>query len=84
MDQTKTLPLIVAEGNGPSLMGRNWLSLIKLEWTELCNNHCCYSLSLQVILDQHAEVFRSGLGTAGNLEAVIHIEPEAKPRFFKP
>ena len=30
-DQTKTLPLIVAEGNGPSLMGRNWLSSIKLD-----------------------------------------------------
>ena len=25
-DQVKTLPLIVAEGNGPSLMGRNWLT----------------------------------------------------------
>ena len=83
-DQIKTLPLIVAEGNGPSLVGRNWLSSITMDWTELCNNHCCYSLSLQGILDQHAEVFQTGLGTASNLEAVIHIEPEAKPRFFKP
>ena len=82
-DQINTLPLIVAEGNGPSLVGRNWLSSITMDWTELCNNHCCYSLSLQGILDQHAEVFQT-LSAASNLEAVIHIEPEAKPRFFKP
>jgi len=83
-DQTKNLTLIVAEGNGPSLMGRNWLSSITLDWTELCVNHCCYSLSLQVVLDQYAQVFQAGLGTAGNFEAAIHIDTDAKPRFFKP
>lgn len=46
-------------------------------WTELCNNYCCYSLPP----GSHVQ---SGLGIAGNLEAVIHIEPEAKPSFFKP
>ncbi|KAK2724600.1 hypothetical protein QYM36_001181 [Artemia franciscana] len=30
--QSKTLPLIVAAGNGPSLFGRNWLREIKLDW----------------------------------------------------
>ena len=39
---------------------------------------------MQGILDQHAEVFQTGLWTISNLEAIIHIEPEAKPRFFKP
>lgn len=30
-----TLPLIVVEGNGPSLFGRNWLQHICLDWKSL-------------------------------------------------
>ena len=54
-DQTKNLTVIVVEGNGPSLMGRNRLSLITLDLTKLCVNH--------FVLDQHSEVFQSGMGT---------------------
>ena len=28
-----TLPLMVVPGNGPSLLGRNWLSMLQLDWT---------------------------------------------------
>ena len=38
-DQKARLQLVVATGQGPSLLGRDWLSKICLNWTELCNNH---------------------------------------------
>jgi len=33
--QVQQLPLYVVKGNGPSLMGRNWLHHIKLNWQSL-------------------------------------------------
>ena len=33
--QVKQLPLYVVKGDGPSLMGRNWLQQIKLNWQSL-------------------------------------------------
>ena len=38
-EQTKQLPLVVACENGPSLLSRNWLMTLKLNWTQLCANH---------------------------------------------
>ena len=34
-NQRKELPVIVTPGDGPCLMGRNWLRDIKINWTEL-------------------------------------------------
>ena len=38
-NQTKILPLIVVEGDGHSLFGRNWPNEIKLNWCEITNMH---------------------------------------------
>ena len=34
--QQITLPLLVIKGNGPSLLGRDWLSQLMLNWREIC------------------------------------------------
>ena len=34
-DPAETLPLVVVGGRGISLLGGNWLKLVKLDWTEL-------------------------------------------------
>ena len=30
--QTGQFPLVIVEGSGPTLLGRDWLSQIKLDW----------------------------------------------------
>ena len=82
-DQKAHLQLVVATGQGPSLLGRDWLSKIQLDWTELCNNHACYSLSLQDILEVNASVFSPELGTLKDATATIQLDPSAQPRFCK-
>ena len=58
--QEKQLKLLVITGEGPSLLGRNWLSHIKLEWSQL--NHLQTStsstVSCQPILDKHKSVLK--------------------------
>ena len=82
-DQKAHLQLVVATGQGPSLLGRDWLSKIRLDWTELCNNHACYSLSVQDILDVNSSVFSPELGTLKDVTATIQLDPSAQSRFCK-
>ena len=34
-NQEAHLPIIVTANDGPALMGRNWLSVLKLDWKEI-------------------------------------------------
>jgi hypothetical protein len=79
--QKATLPLLVVGGDGPSLLGRNWLSEIRLEWEKIFSIRT--QQGLQSILEQHKDVFKSELGTLNGVEAKIHIDPQAKPIFYK-
>ncbi len=51
-DQRAQLPLIVVAGNGPNLMGRNWLKQIQLNWQRIATVRND-SLSLKTLLKQH-------------------------------
>ena len=77
-----TLPLIVTDGSGPSLLGHNWLSVLCLDWQTIFTVQ--RSASLQQVLDSHSEVFKEGLGELKNAKAKIYIVSNEQPRFFKP
>ena len=63
--QCYTLPLFVVKGNGPSLLGRDWLNVIKLDWKEI--------QTLQKdTLAQHKEAFQEGLSTLKGYNVKIH------------
>ena len=74
------MPLLIVQGSGPSLFGRNWLKEIILDWNEI---HHVYSDSLKLILDKYPSVFQEELGTLNGSQAKIHVDPYAKPHFFK-
>ena len=80
--QEVTLPLVVVQGEGPSLFGRNWMEVIRLDWKAI--NVVINHNHLQGILDKHPELFRNELGQLKGTSAKIFVDPEARPRFFKP
>ena len=78
--QRVKLPLVIVDGNGPTLFGRQWLDSIKLNWKSI--NHV-WSKTLQSVLDCHPEVFRSELGTLKGYKAKISVDPNARLHFCK-
>ena len=72
--------MIIVEENGPTLLGRNWLHKIKLNWNQI---HYTPSTGLQDLLGRYEEVFQEGLGTFKGTEVKIHVSPDAVPRFCK-
>ena len=76
--QSAQLPLLVVGGSGPTLLGRDWLSQIRLDWHQI---HHVHSASLQNLLACYPAVFQDGLATLQGYEAKILVEPGAAPRF---
>lgn len=78
--QKVTLPLIIVKGEGPTLLGRNWLKAIKLNWPKIC-----YMLApgLQEVLAMYSDVFQEGLGTFKGQEVSIEVDPDATPHYCK-
>ncbi|XP_019859677.1 PREDICTED: uncharacterized protein K02A2.6-like [Amphimedon queenslandica] len=80
--QTASLPLVVVAGDGPSLLGRNWLHLLKLDWGAIKNIQS--KSALAELIKKHTPLFRSQLGKLKGATAKIYVPSDAKPRFFKP
>ena len=81
--QTQELQLLVVAGDGPSLLGRDWLSKIRLNWAELYHTQQP-ALTVQDILDKHKTVFSSELGMVRGVTVKLHVDPQARPKFYRP
>ena len=79
--QILSLPLIVTGGSGPTLLGRNWLEALRLDWRTIFSMGSSHSL--QSILEEHADIFRDELGKLQGVKAKIYVEEGVQPRFEK-
>ena len=82
------LPIIVANYDAkPTLVGKNWLHQIKLEWGEIFSVSGGDSVSaksqLNDLLSKHSELFRESYEGVKGLEAHITMKGDAKPTFVK-
>ena len=76
------MSLLVVAGMGPSLLGRNWLTDLKLDWQELYQINQA-DVTLQTILDKHKSVFNEELGEAKGITAKLHVSPNTQPYFCR-
>ena len=79
---------MIVEGDRPTLMGRNRLEVIKLNWKKICTIQADPSAeevheSVEEVLNRHSTVFERGCGTIRQFKATIHLKPDAIPVFKK-
>ena len=82
--QSMTLPFLVVEGDGPTLLGRNWMQHIRLDWQRVGVVAQKPTKTLQSLLDTHAALFKEELGTIQPFAAKLKVRPDASPKFHKP
>ena len=80
-DQRARLVLLVVAGDGPSLLGRNWLRYVKLDWKQI--NAVSKKTELADLLQQNSDLFKDELGKIQQYEATLQVQPDACPQFFK-
>uniref|UniRef100_A0A8C2FFT4 Gypsy retrotransposon integrase-like protein 1 n=2 Tax=Cyprinus carpio TaxID=7962 RepID=A0A8C2FFT4_CYPCA len=79
--QTAEARLLVVKGTGPSLLGRDWLSKIQLNWGDI---RLIKGLGAKDVIARYQDVFKDELGTLRGTTVKLCVEPNAVPRFCKP
>ena len=83
-NQEHKLSAVVVRSNGPNLLGRDWLQVIKVDLARVFNVETQpRNPSLQKVLDEHKEVFKDGLGTLKGVQAKIYVDTQASARYLK-
>ena len=83
--QKQCMPLLVVPGNGPSLLGRNWLKHIQLDWREV-NRISTSGNSVEAahsVLQKYPDLMRDDIGTINGVKGHLQVNSEAEPRFCK-
>ena len=70
--QTLSLPLIVTEGKGPTLLRRNCLEVLRLDWRAIVSVGSSHTL--QSVLEERADAFKDELGKLQGVEAKIYVQ----------
>ncbi|XP_031760407.1 uncharacterized protein K02A2.6-like, partial [Xenopus tropicalis] len=75
------------KGNRPTLLGRNWLKHLKLNWAKIFTikqTEAAFHKNLEQILSKHDSLFKEEFGSIKGLKATITVNSDAKPIFHKP
>ena len=80
--QEKNLNLQVVRGDGPSLLGRDWLRIILLDWPRL-NQLQQISDKWREVVDRFKDAFKEELGHIKGHKAKIQLKPDARSQFFR-
>ena len=82
------LPIVITPGDTPTLLGRNWLKQLKIDWKRVFDvlkteNQDGRPEELGEVLEKHKSVFSEGLGKLKDYKVNIELKEFAKPRFCK-
>ena len=67
--------------DGPSLIDRNWLTNIQLDWKNIFT--VTGEQQSDELLHQHNDVFEDKLGSVRDVKVKLFVEENSKSKFFK-
>ena len=79
-EQKQQLSLQVLQTKGPTLLGRDRLHELVLDWGQLNIVRQHADQGLQSLLEEYAEV-KEDLGAVCEVKVQIHVKPHAQPRY---
>ncbi|KAL5467494.1 hypothetical protein EMCRGX_G031729 [Ephydatia muelleri] len=91
--QPLKLRLIVVKGDGPSLMGREWIHRMEIDWKTLCRDSrlAIHQVPSQVLgspveslIQRYSDLFRNDLGKMRHFKATLKLLPDVQPKFHRP
>ena len=75
------LPLVVAKGDKPVLLGRNWLDKLKLDWATIFK--VSEVNAVDGLIAKYQDLFEKGYGHLKQFKASIQVREDAQPIFLK-
>ena len=69
--------LVVVGGDGPCLLGWNWLSHIRLDWNEIFAIATVELENLESLLAKHSELFKDELEKITSIKVSPQVQPNA-------
>ena len=83
-DQEAVLPVVITGNDGPVLMGRDWLSVLKLEWRQIKRISLEPVNKLDLLQTKYSSLFDGNLGTIKGVSAHLKLKENAVPQFLNP
>ena len=78
------LDLLIVEGDGPTLLGRNWLSQFpNINWGQLHNINTDHQLNVEALLAKYDNLFKPELGKVEGVAAKFYLKPDVIPKFCR-
>ena len=85
--QSTQLRLCVVQGTGPMLLGRDWLTAIKLDWQRIVPVNMIekdiVKDRLNTLMKNSANVFDEGIGKVKDIQARLTLKEDASPQILE-
>jgi len=78
--QTKHLSLLVVKGQEPSLLGRDWMNWLILDWQTI---HFVQTQVFEELLQKHSALFQDELGKLQGVKVKLYVNTDMHPKFCK-
>jgi len=83
-DQEAVLPVVITGNDGPVLMVRDWLSVLKLDWGQIKQISLEPVNKLDLLQTKYSSLLDGNLETIKGVYAHLKLKENAVPQFFKP